>query len=584
MQSSSLKKRQRIPSTTSLITEKREDMNIYKQIFKLNPYIKSVDNLSPKEKFNQLKALLTVDHRLSPSDLKDLLLVHSLRQKDQIITDIKLLQSVRHKILLVKNNCGFIYLMNYRTQSTLLLNEIVLGKQARPENVSMFPMKEKHFVLIPEFSTREHFTAANLMEDSAGNISILLGTSHQGVCLVKYDEVTHTAHLISKTKSPHLKTIHRGPDQNTWVCTSTKGLVTVWTSIEGSGYIKCDHRMIKNVDMLTQVRCVGGEIYCWQHGSLYSVSCGVGTLVHRSDRLILDIFICQEALLIVGIDATVTVMRRQSEGMWAVKQTTKLALVSLQGAAVSLNGCTLIVLGQKTLFEEPSELSVYLLKDLCGSTSITGGTEGQDQYSDIFDLLSWALQAFINHKGEYTDILAVLFGLNKLEPIRSLMENALGKEDKAKHSAENVAGFMTEIQQRLRLDSQTDAKLVMNQFLLAISSSSDITGHIKSSIILSSLRSGKAEPTLLKSLKEGNFFECPLCKTKNLKVDIATMAGDCTSCKKKVALTAHQGNIQHIPDPQVVCPSCGIFHNNHTDRCVLCTQRVAFLSDLAAGY
>lgn len=560
--------------------EKREDMNLYKQISKLNPYLRSVDSMTSKEKYLHLKGIIGLNFELSQSDLKEIVAVNSARAKDMTVSDVKVLKGSRHKMVLVLNSFGFVYLLNSRTEAIVFLNEVVFGRDARLENFEKFDMKETHLLMLPVYGVKETFTACNLSEDVLGKITVLLASSKKKLYLLRYDVETGDIVFSKETECPIIKGIECGPNPYTWICSTKNSVVTLTVSAEDGLDIK-EELGFKDVQIISKVRCFDDEIYFWQLGSLYVLKDGQTTLVHQSDRKILDIFIIQNTLLIAYVDANLIIMQSTSlDDRWVYKQTTKLAMVGLLGIAVSVNDCALLAIGQKTLFEESAELSVYNLKDLCAQAA--SPFDQIEQHADVIDLLTWSLRTFAMQRGNYSDIIAMLVALNKLEPVRALVEQALGKEDKSKQSAENVAGFMAEIQSRLKFESQLDAKLLMSRFCLILQSTSEHKS-LKATIIISSLKLAKADPSLIKSLKDGAPFECPQCGKKELSVNLSTMTGSCRSCNKTAGLTVSHGTIQHVPDLQLLCSHCGVFHHLQAHRCLLCTQRLERLTDLATS-
>lgn len=565
------------PKLTAVITEKREDMNVYKQISKLNPYLKTVENLSSKDKYNHLKSILDINMMLRPNDIKEIIAVNSMRLREVTIAELRVLEGSRHKLVLIRNSCGLAYLFNYRTQRMIFLNELVFGKDSKPENIEKFMMKEVHLMMLPEFGKQETFTALNLFEDVLGKINLLLASSKQKVYLMKYDPEADVVTVIRDCKAPLIKAIEKGPDRFTWICVVGNTLTTLSIATDDSLDITTESRF-DDIDRIEKIKTLNNEMYFWQFGSLYWLKDGEPHLLHRSDRAILDVFFVQGSLLVVHVDASVTNLQQDPDNNWLPRLTTKLALVSIQGAAVSLNECLLLTLGQRSLFDETAELSVYNIKDLCAAADTTSTKEESD-HSEVVDLVTWCLKTFSKQTGNYSDILSLLLSLNKLETIRTIIEHALDKDDKSKNASENAAGFLTELQTRLQLESPLETKLLMSRFFLNLQPTSDVK-QLKSNIVITTLKISKAETSLLKSLKEGAAFECPVCRTKTLSVDLASLAGECGNCGTRVGLTLAQASVQHVPELNVTCLSCGLFHHPKASRCLLCGLHLERLSDI----
>lgn len=573
----SLAKRGRPLKDTQKV-EKREEMNIFKQIFKLNPYLKSVENLSSKEKYTHLKGILNIDFRLKPREIKEIIAVNSIRQREASQVDLKILHRSRHNLGLIRNSCGFVYLFNFKNQKCIFLNELVLGKQARPENFEKFTMKEVHLLMLPEFGQSEVFTASNFSEDALGKLSIVLASSKQKVYLLRYDVDLEQTLLVKEIKTPLFKTIECGENPYNWRCSTRHSLYNLAISIEDT--MELTQIPLKEVDRVENTRYLLGNHFCWQHGTLFWLKDGATIPINNYEKPILDVFAVGDSILIVHVDSNVTTIDYSADERWTFRQCTKLGLDCLKGAAVSLNECLLVVLGQRSLFEETAELAVFAVGELAKPYDTVSSEPG----GELVEILSWALKTFVRQRGNYTDIMAALAASNKLDAVRTMVDGALEKEEKSKQAPENVALFVAEVQKKVGIFSASEARLLLGMLGLAISGGGgQDQRQLRTSVLLARLRKDQAEASLLKSLRDGSPFECPLCLKKALNVDLGTLAGTCSSCTQRVAHTIAHSSVQHVPKLDLLCGACGVFHHPNVTRCVLCANRLSHLADLCPG-
>jgi hypothetical protein len=568
------KKRYRIMSATTICNERKEELNVYRQIKKLGNQFKGSDAMQPKEKFSHLSRILKMDLVLKSSELIEVFRVSNIRKKNILLADLKLLQNSKQRCALILTNTGFVYLVNFQGKiESVNINEIVFGKQGNPLTHEPFPMEDKHLLLIPNLTSKEYFISISISEDYLGNLLIVVASNQERVYLVRYSPSSKSGILLSASSTLSLRSIIHGDTDYQWYGISGNTLVKL--SVDERDMITvASTKTFDSLFRITGAKLINGKLYVWQHGNLYDYSCKA---IYESDKLVIDLLEANGCLLALFVDGSCCLFKPNlvNNDQWSFIQTIKLGGMCLTGAAVSLNQCVLLTLSQKSLFLDTSDFTVYELRSVQDEpiVNLLDSCEGQVHTGiEAADMLAWALKVYRNHRGDYSDIITIMLCSGNYNSIKAMIQSCLSNEEKSKVNSQDKMTLLDQLSTRLACNSIFDVKILMSQFLLCLKPDKSIMKWLKEKVLICKLRDSNTDPEIIETLKDGTLTHCPQCKAKSMKLTPSTMLGQCQACNQKMAFVIDSGKIKFKLKRSILCQSCCIYYSDETTKCFLCCQ------------
>lgn len=563
-------------SVNSITNEKREELNIYRQIKKLGNHLRGTDSMSAKEKFSHLSGILKLNLILKSSELIEAFRVSNIRKRNVQLADFKLLKHSNKRFALVMTNTGFVYLVNFQNRlESVNINEIVFGKVGTPIAHEQFLMEERHLLMLPDLTAKEYFISMNLAEDLLGNLLVIAASNLEKVYLIRYSPTTKEAILVSQTSTLNLRAIEKGETAYQWYGVSGINLVEIF--IDDLDSIKVKSTTPYNeLCRITGIKFIRGKVYLWQHGNLYDSNM---TTILESDKLIVDLLSANGCLMIILVDGSCCLLKPNlvNTGQWSFSQTIKLGGISLSGAAVSLNECVLLTLSQKSLFEESSEFTVYELRSLQEdySVGLVGYQQGQVQTGiETADMLAWALKTYSHHRGDYGDIVTLLLCSGNFDSIKAMVQSCITHEEKGRQNAEDKLTLLEQLKSMLGYHSLSQLRLLMSQFLLCLKPEKSISKWLKEKVLLMKLKDSNLDPSLIKSLKDGDLSTCHQCRSKSLHLSLSTMTATCQSCHHTASMTIDDTTIRFDGHRSIICQDCCVYYDDRSTICYMCRQRL----------
>lgn len=522
-----------------------------------------------------------MDFSLKSSELKEMFRIHNLRKHQVNISDLKLLKSSNKKQVLIRTNTGFVYLVNYskNQRESVCVNEVLFGKEGTTAYHEQLTMEEKNLLFLPNLSPKEHLISIGVAEDALGKTLILVGSNIGKVYLLSYDDKTKTTVYLSSVEMVARDFVKK-EDSYDWIAVGNNGVEHFTIKAADNSINLTNQEMFRNIDKITGCRFLNKRMYFWEHGVLYDNN---GSPIYEGEKLIIDLFEVENCLMVLLINGSLCLIKPNSVNPeeWSFNQTVKLGGTSMTGAAVSLNESIFLTLTQKSIFEDLSEFSIFHVRGLHNQQEPLLEIDNSNPAMNAAETLFWSLAKFTLHKGDYSDLESAMACTNTLELVKNMLEKAIFGEEKQKNNTDQHSEFLDQILQKCRFSSQTEVKIAICQFLLCLKPSKALSDQLKTRILFALLRKNNSDINLIKNLKEGGLFECPLCQVKGLHISVPSMTGDCESCKESLALTVSQGQIQFVLERRVICPSCFIYHSTDSQKCLMCYQNLTSIDELA---